>query len=416
MKHKSSHQFMTKMLSYQGLFVVLPYILLHITKLGNNSLSDNGLTGIIIFLVCLFVFIIVIDYTALKTRKLDINSRIITMVLSYIAAFALITLGFLTYSIWDNQNNNVLITICAISGCYVLMGWFFIREDKTVKPSKEDKPLRSSAHCFAFCAITWGAGYLVEESAIIFVLVISLLCYPLVVILGDKKLVADESEIIKPGKLAVREDMVALTDFAVDLGKVIALVLTFIVFSYNGEYVLYISEGLSNQALLWRNLMWVSVSASFTALIFEKLENMIYGKFLIVLVLISAFVQSLFSFLNYSDQWLIFSLLNGITLVGVMTFVEQKITKSPNVRILPGMMFFVIYSVQLAALIINDISGVFEFIDYARVFISVVGLLYAYYRIKIEEDTPDLKSQGVRFSPLGIKYSQIPDEDSNEKK
>jgi len=408
MKHKSSHQFMTKMLSYQGLFVFLPYTLIHILKLSLNPISTQNSDGFLIFILIMFGIIFLFDIIGLKKLFLDKYSRIITTVVSYFGGICIGILGYLTYNNWNNSNIFLLFIVGCIVVSYLLIGWFYIRSEKTNKPSKEDKPLRSSAHCFFFSALPWGIGYFIHSIGILIGLIISLIFYPIVVYLGDKKIIEDEKNIIRPEKLAVRESFIALTDFIVDITKVLFLLITCIAFSYNGPLVLYPQEAVLNPIIYWRNLMWVTISASITAFVFEQLEELLFGKFIIILVFISAASQSIFSFLKYNDQWLIFSILNGITLAGVFTFIEQKIAKSGNVRVLPGSMFYLIFIIELITLLLNNFSELYLTMEILRLLIPIGGLIYVYYRISIEKKIPDLRKPGVKFSPLGVKYYDIP--------
>lgn len=406
---------MVKMLSYQGLFVILPLFVLNLLELGINRVSEANATDFMVFLIIMFGIVLLFDYLGLLSSKMDINSRKISLILCYIGAVFLVILAYTTRSVWDNTNFIVLFSIGVITACYLLIGWFYIRSEKTHKPSKEDKPLRSSAHCFIFCGIPWALGYFINQIAILYGCAISLVCYLVVVLIGDKRLTEDPKNIVKPSKLAVREDLVAISDFIADISKAIALSLTIIVLSYNGEMILYPTYGLTNSALIFRNLMWVSISAATTCYVFERLETFVYGKFLVVLVLLAALLHVLLTWFGYSDQWLSFAVLNGITLAGVIVFTEQKITKSPNIRVVPGLMFFVIYILQLLTLLLNNVVDIFPYMNAARVIIGVGGGLYVYYRIYVESKVPDLKKKGVRISPLGIKYTSIPENGDENK-
>ncbi|MHA1340246.1 MAG: hypothetical protein ACTSRZ_08830 [Promethearchaeota archaeon] len=408
MKHKSSHQFMAKMLSYQGLFVFLPYLMVHLLKLSVNPISEQDSNGFIIFMLIMFGVIFVFDMVGLKSIFLDRYSRIIIIIVSYFAASCIAILGYKTYFVWDNSDIFLLFIIGCISAAFLLLGWFYIRAEKTNRPSKEDKPLRSSSHCFAFVAISWGAGYVFGDIAILICIMIALIFYPIVVVIGDKKLVEDPKNVIRPERLAAKDEFLAFTDFITDITKVTFLFITCVIFSYNGEFILYPTEGLIDPTIYFRNLMWVSISASTTAFVFEQLEDVFFGKFIVILVFISAAGQSLFSFLNYNDQWLMFAILNGVCLAGVFTFVEQKIAKSGNVRVLPGSMFYVIFVMILSSLLLNNVEGIYYSIDIIRILISLGGIAYVYFRITIEKKNPDLRRQGVRYSPLGPKYYEIP--------
>mgnify|MGYP006282499173 CR=1 FL=1 len=409
MTQKSSHQFMTKMLSYQGLLVTLPYIIIHMLELANNPISEQDSTGFIIFMIVMLFVVILFDFLGLRSNFLDIHSRQIMTILCFLAAVFLGILEYFTYSLWDNSNAFLLFLIGAITSCYLLIGWFYIRSEKTNRPSKGDRPLLSTSKCFAISGLTWMFGYLFGDGIILIAIIISLLSYPFVMIVRDNRFNEDPGNIIPPEQLAVREDLVAITDFVWDIIKVVLIIVTIIVLSYNGEMVLFPTSGISDPTIIWRNLMWLSFSSSLVSAVYHALEDLVYGKLIVTIVLISSCIQPIFEALGYKDQWLMITVLNGATLSGVFVFIEQKIAKSGNVRVLPGLMFYLIFMMQLSALFLNDIGGVQPVMDILRFLIGLFGLVYVLFRIKIEQKEPDLKRKGVRYSPLGIKYDGLHD-------
>ncbi|MHA1821870.1 MAG: hypothetical protein ACTSU2_13110 [Promethearchaeota archaeon] len=404
MKHKSSAQFMSKLNSYQGLFVFLPYIAIKMLKLANNPLSDDDIYHVVIFFLILLGVMIVGDIIGVNWNVLDKYNRVISSIVAVLTSILLYYIYTNSRGVWDNTNSILLISVSLVITLYTIIGWFFIRSDKTNKPSKEDKPLRSSAHCFLGAGISWSMGYFFGDFGLYISLIFWLLLYPIVVYIGDRRFIEKDENIINTYKLAKREDLVGVVDFIWDFVKVTLLIMTVIIFSYNGKIILYPSEGLSDPLIYFRNLMWVFLSAAFSAIVYERLEKLLYGKFLVALVLSSNLAMWVFlDLFHYNDQWLIIAFLNGSSIAGVFAFIEQKIAKSGNIGVLPGMMFYLIYIIQVITVVLNSISDLDSLFPLFRVVFSLGGLIFVYIKINYFPD-----KEGIKYKITGeIKYTKI---------
>lgn len=412
MKHPSSFQFMSKFISYQGLLVFLPYVIINILTKPQNPISEENYGWILLLTLLLFGIMVMFDFWGIKSKFLDNHSRSIIIFLALVGTILLINISVLISTGWDNSNIFTLVSIFMVIIIYLLIGWFFIRSEETNRPSAEVRPIRSSAYCFLGSAVIWGLGYSVDflnlnsfinaEIVILAGLAFSFILYPIITIVASKNFVESEKRVV----LSKREKLVAVTDFLWDSVKIVLLIITFYIFSYNGE-VLFPSEAIINDdpSLYRRNLMWLLFSASLVALIVEQLEEeKLLGKFLVTMVLVAAFLQFVFvEIFLYRDQWLFITILNGITMAGVFLFIEKKILKSGNVAVLPGIMFFIIFFIQFGSILMNN-PNYLEFqpyISWFRLLISIGGLFYVYIRLKF---MPEKSGEyQIKYSLLGKK-------------
>jgi hypothetical protein len=356
---------------------------------------------------------VMFDFWGIKSKFLDTHSRSIIFFLALVGTILLINISVLISTGWDNSSIFTLVSIFMVIIIYLLIGWFFIRSEETNRPSAEVRPIRSSAYCFLGSAVIWGLGYSVDflnlnsfinaEIVILAGLAFSFILYPIITIVASKNFVESEKRVV----LSKREKSVAVTDFLWDSIKVVLLIITFYIFSYNGE-VLFPSEVMSDPPLydeIRRNLMWLLFSASLVALVVEQLEEeKMLGKFLVIMVLLAALLQFVFvEIFSYSDQWLFITILNGITMTGVFLFIEKKISKSGNVAVLPGVMFFIIFFIQFGSILMNN-PNYLEFqpyISWFRLLISIGGLFYVFIRLKyMPEKSGEYQ---IKYSLLGKK-------------
>jgi len=218
--------------------------------------AKNGIT---LSILILFVGTVFLDFIGLKSKFFDRNKRTILIIVALICSSLIGILVFFTQMGWDNSNLPLLFSLCCIAYIYIIFGWYYIRDERTYHPSDEDKPIKSTALCFLTSAFIWGFGYIPEffglsniihsDTLILLGLIVSLLILIILLLITENKQLKSE---INLNELSKRENMVAVTDFLWDSIKVVLLIFTFYILSYNGEIILFPESGLSDSSIIWR--------------------------------------------------------------------------------------------------------------------------------------------------------------------
>ena len=118
MKIRSSSQFMSKLITYQGLLVFIPYVIIKTLTNPNNPIILENSIWIFLSLIILFSINIIFDFNGMKTKFLDIHCRLISTISGVIGIF------FTIYSNPEGEKGRSLSTLSVFS---VISLWYMLK-------------------------------------------------------------------------------------------------------------------------------------------------------------------------------------------------------------------------------------------------------------------------------------------------
>ncbi|MHA1746048.1 MAG: hypothetical protein ACTSWW_08605, partial [Promethearchaeota archaeon] len=164
-------------------------------------------------------------------------------------------------------------------------------------------------------------------------------------------------------------------NYVIDIAKATAIVVTLVAVLYNGS-ILY-PQGVPSTSLEWiPHLALITIVAAIGMALFTKLQDNFYGLIPIILLYGICILQYVILHVLLWDQWWLLAILNGISFAGAFFFIEQKVYKSNNVRVMPGSFYILIFIIVSVAIVLRMNPDYDLFLDNIKIIVSVAGIIY----------------------------------------
>lgn len=364
--------FLMKIYFYLGLVGYLPYFLIHSLYFFPVNSTLSTLTIIIFLAIGELLLLFFMDMIGMQSTYLDRISRLVPLIAVSIGAAALIYQSILISFGWIEQYPMILITGIIILGVFGILGWYFIRQEYGLTKQNYFPSLNDSMIGLLFSGILYFFEFFIPNALLIGIS-LSFIAYPFIIIIwGHPKVVPR----IKPRKLVNPYKRVTFSNFILDVMKSFAIAGTILIVLYDGSVLLFSDHESSIDSLWIRNLALVSFCAALAMYLYWQNSQKVYGLFVVFLLYILTFIHFLIVVVFNLNTWWLIAPLNGFALAGVYFFIEQKIYKSDNVRVMSGSYYTVVLVLVTGAILLRENSQLDVLINYGRLVVSVIGIAY----------------------------------------
>ncbi|MHA1745119.1 MAG: hypothetical protein ACTSWW_03900, partial [Promethearchaeota archaeon] len=230
-----TYSVLMKLFYYLGLSVFLPYLIIQIAQKSGLGYTYASIRFFIGFTTGDLLMFLLMDYIGMKSSYLDRISRLITLIVSIVAA---LISGALFFSIlddgWDTDFSLIVSLSIALMICFGYLGWFFVRSERGLSSSKTKPHLITSSWALLIGGILFLLEALVPGLMFLGLLIL-FVSYPILIIFWGKPKVVPE---IKPRKLVQAYKRTTFYNYVIDIAKATAIVVTLVAVLYNGS-ILY---------------------------------------------------------------------------------------------------------------------------------------------------------------------------------
>ncbi len=361
-----------KIFFYFGLFGFIPYFFLHVSSSELPLTDFNSFEFFIIFESSTFLVLLIMDVIGMNTSYLDRISRLITLIMVGTGIGAAIYLYILTQDDWTTNINQVVIASSVLLVVFSFLGWFFIRSDRGLSPTKT-KPFYNET---VWVLLLLGLIYLVDFYVNGFLLLAMaglFTIYPFAIIIYGKPKVVPH---IKSRRLVKKYGRTTFYNYTIDAVKALMIFLTMLVLSYDGTVVLYPIYESSAQHLWIRNLAFVGIWSSIAMSIFTKIQNKFYNLLVFLILFVVGIGEYILVNTFYVHIWWLITFTNGIMLAGIFYFIEQKIYESDNISVMPGSFYILLAIIFITGILLRENPEIDDILENIQFTLSLLGIGY----------------------------------------
>lgn len=360
-----------KLFVYEGIVVLLPYLIIQMLKPSNPPITDQGKYLALWLEMLTFLILLIMDNYALNAYFLDRNRLYIAIGLCIFGLVSLIFLVIFTWETWDNSNLLVIIFSMLSLMSFQFLGWFYVRGDHAFSIKKMTPSYIQSSFAFFICGLNFLAELAFSHGLLIGLILIFVL-FPFVLI---RYKTAEIVPRVKPDKMISKYDRLTIWNFGIDMIKAAGIVFAFLLFLYNGDIVLYPDPSIFGIDAWRQHLAVVGFVAAFAMFLYERMQK-IFGLSVIILIMILNILSGIFAYYGaFTFRWII-GIINGFSLAGIYYFFEQKIDTAANIRALPGSFYFIVFVVILFGLLIRADFQINSYLETAKSLGALMGLAY----------------------------------------
>lgn len=364
--------FLMKLYFYLGFVAYLPYFL--IQGLEFFPLQSNSGT-VLVIIICGFGELLILfsmDIIGMQSNYLDRISRLIPLIWVLIGTATIIYQVILIGLGWEDNYPMILILGFINMVTFGILGWYFVRQEYGLTRHNILPSMNDSMACFLISGILFFFEFFLP-GALLIGIALSFIAYPFIIVIwGHPKVIP----VVKPRKLVNPYKRATFTNFIIDMVKAASVLITILVVIYDGSVILYPLENDVVSNIWIRNLALVLLFAALGMFVYSRTDQKLKGLFIVFLIYILTFFHFLLVVVFNLHVWWIIAPLNGFTLAGVFFFIEQKIYKSDNVRVMSGAYYALILIIIVISIILRADPEGELFIDYGRLIVSIVGLAY----------------------------------------
>ncbi len=373
--------FLMKLYFYLGFTAYLPYFLIQsLQHFPLNSDTHTFATStIIIIIICGELLILfLMDIFGMQSNFLDRISRLIPLIMVLLGASSMIYQFILISSSgWVSEFPTILFLGIFNLLTFGILGWFFIRHEYGLTAQNLSPSMHDSMICLLISGILFFFEFFLS-GALLIGISISFVAYPFIILIWGRPKVIPQ---VKSRKLINPYKRTTFSNFIIDMIKASAILITILVVIYDGSAILYpidsVNGGTMDGDLAWlRNLALVSFFGALGMYLYSKFGHRFHGLFTTFLLYLLTFVHFLVVVAFDLHVWWVIAPINGFTLAGVYFFIEQKIFKSDNVRIMSGSYYTLIFLIIVVAILLRIDPETDILIDYGRLLVSSVGIAY----------------------------------------
>ncbi|MHA1720347.1 MAG: hypothetical protein ACTSWX_13995 [Promethearchaeota archaeon] len=369
--YDSVYNFFMKLYFYIGMVCYIPYLVINFI-FNSPDFSDQTFKIISISLIAGPILILfIMDNFGMYSSFIDRISRLITLILTLIGAFLSLFILFIPKLDFLSFQAEIYLKIAIIVN-FEFLGWFFIRNSRGLSDIKVKPFYNTSMWSLLLCGVILLIEYFLHNSIFLF-LAISFLSYPIIIIGWGKLKVIPT---IKPRKLVNPYKRATFYNYSIDFIKATVVLLTILAVIYDGTVVLYPAELNVNPNAWIRNLGVVGIFAAIAMELYIKIQTKFYGLAVIILLYLLCLVQYLLVNTFYIYLWFLIAPINGFTLAGVYFFIEQKLFKSSNMRVMPGSFYLLILIIVIGAIILRINPDIDDVVENSKFTLSIIGLAY----------------------------------------
>ncbi|MHA1776715.1 MAG: hypothetical protein ACTSWC_08050 [Promethearchaeota archaeon] len=327
---------------------------------------------IILLTVGFLIILFSMDILGMQSNYLDRISRLVTLIAVSIGAVAIIYQAILISQGWNDNYPIIFILGVVIIGVFSILGWYFIREEYGLTKINYSPAWNESMTALLFCGILFFMEYFLPRALLIGIGLL-FISYPFIIIIwGHPKVVPR----VKPRKLVNPYKRVTFAHFLLDVVKATAIAGTILIVLYDGSVLLF-PNGIPSENDDWiRNLASVALFGAFAMYIYWHNSEKLYGLFVVFVLYILTFIHFLLVISFALNTWWIIAPLNGFSLAGVYYFIEQKVYKSDNVRVMSGSYYILIIILVISAILMRSDIQMETVINYSRLVVSGIGIAY----------------------------------------
>ena len=313
----------------------------------------------------------IMDMIGIQTRLLDRLTRFTTLAFALLGLASVVCILIFGWNDLNPQNWGVLLPTLTLFCSYAGLGWYFIRADRGIVLKNERPYFEFTVYALFFCGVGFLMELLIPRGLLIgigvsFLIFIIIMRYELVPVKPKFK----ERKLIKPFK------RVTWWNFVIDMVKLVAVIVTILALSYNGTYVLF-PRGPNVAPNQWIiNLAFVGLSGALAMFIFNKIKTKFFGLIVILAMFVVSLIETALLLWLPHTPFEIFAVCNGITLVGLYYFIEQKMDVSTNVRSMAGSFYILVFMLFLFAIVLRVEPGLSRIFDILTPLVSLLGIFY----------------------------------------
>ncbi|MHA1612067.1 MAG: hypothetical protein ACTSVZ_08350 [Promethearchaeota archaeon] len=375
--------FLMKLYFYLGFTAYLPYFLIQSLKyfpLGSDDPQAFTTSTIIITVIIGELLVLfLMDILGMQSNFLDRISRLIPLIMVLLGAGSLIYQFILiTSSGWVSEFSTILFLGIFNLLTFGILGWFFVRQEFGLTRQNLSPSMHDSMICLLMSGILFFFEFFLP-GALLIGITISFVAYPFIIMIWGRPKVVPQ---VKTRKLVNPYKRATFSNFIVDMLKASAILITILVVLYDGSAILYPIESVSGDPAWLRNLALVSFFAALGMYLYSKFSDQFHGLFTTFLIYLLTLLHFFIVIVIDVHVWWIIAPINGFTLAGVYFFIEQKIYKSDNVRIMSGSYYTLIFLIVVVAILLRADPETDVLIDYGRLLVSCVGIAYLFGYIR----------------------------------
>ncbi|MHA1674707.1 MAG: hypothetical protein ACTSYI_13895 [Promethearchaeota archaeon] len=373
--------FLMNLYFYLGFTAYLPYFLiqgLQYFPLNSEGNSSTTMTIIVAIIGGELLIFFLMDIFGMQSNFLDRISRLIPLIMVLLGAATMIyQFVLITSSGWVSEYPTILFLGIFNLLTFGVLGWFFIRHEYGLTAQNLSPSMHDSMLCLLISGILFFFEFFLP-GALLIGISISFVAYPFIILIWGRPKVVPQ---VKARKLVNPYKRATFSNFIIDMMKASAILITILVVLYDGSSILFpidaVNGGTINGDFDWlRNLAIVSFFAALGMFLYSKFSYRFHGLFTTFLIYLLTFVHFLIVIVFDLHEWWVIAPINGFTLAGVYFFIEQKIFKSDNVRIMSGSYYTLIFLIIVVAILLRVDPETDILIDYGRLLVSCVGIAY----------------------------------------
>ncbi|TFH31423.1 MAG: hypothetical protein E4G98_00040 [Promethearchaeota archaeon] len=382
--------FLMKLYFYLGFTGYLPYFLIQSLRFFPLNGNTNTLTIIVIIIGGELLIFFLMDIFGMQSNFLDRISRLIPLIMVLLGAIAMIWQFILiTSSGWVAAYFMILFLGIFNLLTFGILGWFFIRQEYGLTRQNLSPSMHDSMICLLISGILFFFEFFLP-GALFIGISISFVAYPFIIMIWGRPKVIPQ---VKSRKLINPYKRATFSNFIIDMIKASAILITILVVLYDGSAILYPIDSVNGDLAWLRNLAIVSFFAALGMYLYSKFGYRFHGLFTTFLLYLLTLAHFIIVIVFDLHVWWVIAPINGFTLAGVYFFIEQKIFKSENVRIMSGSYYTLIFLIIVVAILLRVDPETDKLIDYGRLLVSSVGIAYLMGYIRDAPNTNLISSQ-----------------------